>query len=451
MIQDSRIKYLSKHRVRRGDFVLYWMQASQRSEYNHALEYAVRRANELRKPLLVFFGLTGKFPRANLRHYFFMLQGLRQVKAALERRGIRLVIRKTSPESGAEEMGKRCSLVVVDRGYLRIQRRWRKRLAERAKCPVIQVESDVVVPIEEVSDKEEYAARTIRPRIKRLVADYLEPLVETEPAVASLDIEAESLDIEDIDGVLNGLGVDDSVTKVEDFQGGTSFAKRRFEHFLENKLDVYHEYRNDPNRDALSGMSPYLHFGQISPLYLALLASEQPGPGADAFLEELIVRRELSCNYTYYNPNYDQFEGLPQWSKMALEDHQSDPRPHLYSLEKLEGARTHDPYWNAAQEEMLLTGKMHGYLRMYWGKKILEWSKDPGEAFDRAIYLNDKYELDGRDPNSYAGVAWCFGKHDRPWSRRPVFGTVRSMTSGGLRRKFDPDAYVEKIKSLMDV
>jgi deoxyribodipyrimidine photo-lyase len=192
-------------------------------------------------------------------------------------------------------------------------------------------------------------------------------------------------------------------------------------------------------------MSPYLHFGQISPLFIALKVKETRSPGVEAFLEELIVRRELSMNFVFYNEKYDSFEGLPEWAKKALKTHQRDKRQYLYSLEEFENAKTHDPYWNAAQREMVVKGKMHGYMRMYWGKKILEWAKTPEEAFRTALYLNNKYELDGRDPNGFTGVAWCFGKHDRPWGERPIFGNVRYMNDKGLKRKFDADEYVKMI------
>ncbi len=191
-------------------------------------------------------------------------------------------------------------------------------------------------------------------------------------------------------------------------------------------------------------MSPYLHFGQISPLYVAIQISQHRSPGKEAFLEELIVRRELSMNFVHYNQNYDSFTGIPDWAKHTLDEHRQDPRKYMYSLEQLEQAQTHDPYWNAAQREMVITGKMHGYMRMYWGKKILEWTTKPEEAFSIALYLNNKYELDGRDPNSFTGVAWCLGKHDRPWGRRPIFGNIRYMSAEGLKRKFNANKYAQK-------
>jgi deoxyribodipyrimidine photo-lyase len=227
--------------------------------------------------------------------------------------------------------------------------------------------------------------------------------------------------------------------------GGTTEAKKRLRDFIKNKLDEYADLRNDPCLDATSNMSPYLHFGQISPLYIALKVMESEARGKESYLEELIVRRELSYNFVYYNNNYDKFSSLPPWAKNSLNCHARDKREYIYSLEEFEQAKTHDPYWNAAQKEMVLTGKMHGYMRMYWGKKILEWTRNPRQGFKMALYLNNKYELDGRDPNGFAGVAWCFGKHDRAWSERKVFGKIRYMNAAGLKRKFDADKYVERV------
>jgi deoxyribodipyrimidine photo-lyase len=217
---------------------------------------------------------------------------------------------------------------------------------------------------------------------------------------------------------------------------------------LEGKLDRFPELRNDPTLDYLSHMSPYLHFGQISPLFIALKVKETKSPGIEAFLEELIIRKELSMNFVFYNESYDSYEAIPEWARKSLRSHQKDKRKYLYHLEELEQVKTHDPYWNAAQREMVVKGKMHGYMRMYWGKKIIEWSKTPEEGFRAALYLNNKYELDGRDPNGFTGIAWCFGKHDRPWGERPIFGNVRYMNDKGLKRKFDVGEYVKMMNKL---
>jgi len=447
MIQKERIKVLNKKGMKKGAYVLYWMQASQRAEYNHALEYAISKGNELHQPVIVFFGITDHFPEANERHYTFMLEGLREVKQSLEKRGIRMVILPKSPELGAVQLAKRASLAVVDRGYLKIQKKWRNDAAEQMECPLVQVESDVIVPVEETSPKEEYAAATIRPKINKKLNHFLAPLKQHEPAVDSLFIDFDSFDISVAGKAISKLHIDRSVQKVSSFQGGTKEARNQLEVFLEGKLDRFPELRNDPTLDYLSHMSPYLHFGQISPLFIALKALETKSPSTEAFLEELIIRRELSMNFVFYNERYDSFEAVPEWAKKTLRAHKKGKRQYTYTLEELESAKTHDPYWNAAQKEMVIKGKMHGYMRMYWGKKIIEWTKPPEEAFQIALCLNNKYELDGRDPNGFTGVAWCFGKHDRPWGERPIFGNVRYMNDKGLIRKFDADGYV-KLMSL---
>jgi deoxyribodipyrimidine photo-lyase len=448
MIQKERIKALNKKEVKKGVYVLYWMQASQRAEYNHALEYAILKANELHQLVIVFFGITDHFPEGNERHYHFMLEGLKEVKQSLEKRGIQMVILHKSPELGAVQLAKRASLAVVDRGYLRIQRQWRNIVADQIDCSLIQVESDVIVPVEETSPKEEYAAATIRSKIHKKLSHFLVPLRQSVPAVESLSLDFDSFDISDVGKAISKLHIDRSVQRVSSFQGGTKEARNHLEVFLEGKLDQFPELRNDPTLDYLSHMSPYLHFGQISPLFIALKALETKSPGTEAFLEELIVRRELSMNFVYYNKKYDSFEAVPEWAKKTLKAHKKDKRQYTYTLEELESAKTHDSYWNAAQKEMIVKGKMHGYMRMYWGKKIIEWSKTPEGAFQNALYLNNKYELDGRDPNGFTGVAWCLGKHDRPWGERPIFGNVRYMNDKGLKRKFDADGYVKMMDRL---
>jgi deoxyribodipyrimidine photo-lyase len=418
------------------------MQAAQRAECNHALEYAIREANGRKKPLLVFFGITPDFPEANLRHYAFMLEGLRETQGSLAKRGIQMVIWAESPEIGAAKLAEEASLVVVDRAYTRTERLWRTRVADKADCPLVQVETNVVVPVETASSKEEFAARTLRPKIHKHLARFLVPLLEAVPKKDSLGLRCNSLNLDDVERALSSLPLDRSVGPVPDFPGGGVESKRLLADFVKNKLTDYAEKRNDPNADGVSRLSPYLHFGQISPLAIALEVAKRRGQGREAYLEELIVRRELSMNYVYYNDNYDRFEGLPVWCRKTLGEHEHDRREYTYTLAEFEQARTHDSYWNAAQKEMVARGKMHGYMRMYWGKKILDWSRSPEEAFRTALSLNNKYELDGRDPNGFAGVAWCFGKHDRPWFERPIFGKVRYMSAGGLAKKFDADAYV---------
>ncbi len=450
MIQDERIKFLNDKEILHNQYVVYWMQSSQRFEYNHALQYAIRKANELEKPLIVYFGVTDSFPEANERHYKFMLEGLSEVFSELKKRNIRMLIELSSPEKGALEISRSAALVVVDRGYLRLEREWRTDLADNAACSVIQIETDVIVPVEAASDKEEYSAATLRSKLIKILDKFTCELVESEISLSSLDSELsfDEFNIDDIDQALERLDIDRSVDPVDGFIGGNSKAKSLLDAFIENKLSQYSQLKNEPGLDYSSNLSPYLHFGQISPLYIYRRFLEVEHENKEDFLEELVVRRELSMNFVYYNDKYDIFHSLHLWAQATLSEHLNDKREYLYTLEELENAKTHDPYWNAAQQEMFVTGKMHGYMRMYWGKKILEWSETPEEAFSRALLLNNKYNLDGRDPNGFTGVAWCFGKHDRGWKERAIFGKVRYMNANGLERKFDMQKYLEKIENL---
>jgi len=446
-IQQERLKHLNDKKIRKGKYVLYWMQASQRILDNHALVYAIEKANSLSLPLLVYFGITDNFPEANQRHYHFMLQGLQEVQQNLEKIGVNCVFRHISPDKGAVQLADQASLLVVDRGYLRIQRQWREHVATHISIPCIQIESDVIVPVEFVSNKEEFSAATFRPKISSILKKFLTPVKKPKHIKNNLNLNLETLSLKDISTVIKSLQIDNSVTPVPDFKGGTSEALKKMHHFITKPLAMYSSEKNDPTKNCVSNLSPYLHFGQISPLTIALQMINKDIPGVKPYLEELIVRRELSMNFVYYNTNYDSYQSLPQWCKNTLSTHRSDKRDYVYSLEEFEHAQTHDPYWNAAQKQMVKTGKMHGYMRMYWGKKLIEWTSSPQDAFHIALFLNNKYELDGRDPNAFTGIAWVFGKHDRPWGERPIFGKIRYMNANGLKRKFDIEVYAKKYNS----
>ena len=447
MIHPERVRSL-----RPGDavpgrrYVLYWMQQSQRAHANHALEYAIDAGNALQLPVLAVFGLAPTYPQASASHYDFMIEGLRQTAADLQARGVGFALRRGNPPDLVLQLAQDAALLVTDRGYLRLQRQWRERVASAAPAPLVEVESDVVVPVETAASKEAYTAATFRPGIHRQMERFLVPLRER---VVTCPWSP---------GLLAG-GAADAFGQTAD-QGlrtcgpppvlvpaGYRAAVSRLQAFVRHHLGHYHLERSDPANDTGSGLSPYLHFGQIAALEVALAvrATDVPQAAAEAFLEELIVRRELAVNFVHYNPGYDTYAALPAWSRRTLEKHAADPRPYLYRPADLEAAATHDPFWNAAQTELLRTGRMQGYMRMYWGKKIIEWSRSPEDAFTIALDLNDRYELDGRDPNGYAGVIWCFGKHDRPWVERPVFGQVRYMNDRGLCRKFDMNAYVARV------
>ena len=448
---DARIAELNdKEPQKDGRYVLYWMQQSQRAAFNPALEHAIREGERLNKSVVVGFGLTTDYPDANVRHFAFMLQGLEEVEASLKDRGIKFVMRAGSPDEVALGLADDAAMVVCDRGYLRHQRAWRRRVADKAPCRVVQIEGDVVVPIETASDKQEYAARTIRPKIERQRDDFLQDLSEQDPGKSSLRLDVKGdLDPSDAGKLLKTLELDRSVSPVTRFEGGTTAARERLTSFLRSGLDGYDDGRSEPAARQVSELSPYLHFGQISPVEVARKAGSATSVGEDdsaAFLEELIVRRELAANFVQHCDDYDSYDCLPDWARKTLAEHKDDEREHRYTRAELEAGKTHDPYWNAAMAEMRATGYMHNTMRMYWGKQIIKWCNTPEYAYKTALHLNNKYFLDGRDPNSYANVAWLFGLHDRAWPEREVLGKIRTMTAGGLERKYAMQAYIDRIE-----
>ena len=452
MIEPERVFPLNNRNraAARGDYVLYWMQASQRARGNHALAHAIDLANEANLPVVACFGLTDDYPEANARHYAFLLEGISETARDLARQGVRLVARRGRPPEVAAALARRAAFVVADRGYLRHQRKWRRELGRSVPCPAVCVESDVVVPVQVASDKREYAARTIRPKLHELWPRFLTPLRRVRPRRDSLEMDLGGEDLTDLPGLLGRLKVDRSVAPTRHFVGGASRARKRLARFLAGPLARYADDRGDPSLDIQSNISPYLHFGQVSPLEIALAVRDADAPEAakEAFLEELLVRRELCVNFVAYCDRYDRYDALPGWARATLRKHSRDKRTVAYTPAQMESADTHDPYFNAAMTEMRVTGKMHNYMRMYWGKKIIEWSSTPRRAWRTMLTLNNKYFLDGRDPLSYANVAWCFGLHDRPWKERPIFGIVRYMNAAGLERKFNIGEYVRQVGEL---
>jgi deoxyribodipyrimidine photo-lyase len=425
--------------------MVYWMSRDQRLNDNWALLYAQNLALEFKVPLVVLFCLVPEFIGATLRHYRFMLQGLAELETALRKLGINFYLVTGKPE---EEIPLFCrshnaGALISDFSPLRINRNWKMNVNNAINTAYIEVDAHNIVPCRVASPKQEYAAYTIRPKIKRLLPDYFTeiPRVVKHPyAMPQVAQPTDWLKAE------NSLNIDKSVSAVTLFQPGEKAAQLAMQAFIEEKLHRYDSDRNDPTKDGVSNLSPYLHFGQLSAQRLAYSAqqSEAPGVEASGFLEELIIRRELSDNFCYYCESYDSVEGFPRWAKETLADHTGDPREHLYAADEFENAQTHDPLWNAAQIEMVRRGKMHGYMRMYWAKKILEWTESAEIAMHTAIYLNDKYSLDGRDPNGYAGIAWSIGGvHDRAWFQRPIFGKIRYMSYNGAKSKFDVARYIE--------
>ncbi|MFN2340447.1 MAG: deoxyribodipyrimidine photo-lyase [Halanaerobium sp.] len=451
LVNKNRIEKINDADLKENEFVAYWMQSSQRLEYNQALGYAVERANKLNQPLLIFFLLNSNFPEAEYGHFKFMLQGLKEIKKNLKAADINFYLVNYQNLEDFEKITDEASLVVSEKVYLKHLRSWKQEAAESLEVPFYLVESNLVCPIEEVSEKEEYAAYTIRKKINGIRDKYLKKYEPDELENRS-EIKLGNKDLEfvdDLDHYLAEIDFEQKISYDDFFKGGYQQAKLKLKDFIKNKLKDYSEKRNIPHLNFQSDLSPYLHFGQISAQEVALAALNSEYD-AEVFLEELIVRRELSFNFVYYNQNYDDSlkDILYDWAYESLMEHKSDEREYLYNYQELENAETHDQYWNAAQREMKITGKMHNYMRMYWGKKILEWTSDPEEAYQWALKLNNKYSLDGRDPNSYAGVGWIFSKHDRAWTEREIFGKVRYMNAGGLERKFDMEKYLSKINNL---
>ncbi len=427
------------------------MQRAQRAIDNPALTTAVRAANELGKPVLVFFCLLSHHPSANLRHYAFMLEGLDDTARRLARMRIGFVLRASGDASPLPALARLCAkvrpaLLVTDENPLRKSHRWRIAAASLLNVPVLSVDADVIVPTA-LLGKEQYAARTIRPRLFAQLARFLQPIENPAVRIAwRTSEELESLPASL--GLLDEIKLDRSVGAVSGFRGGSGEAMRRLRRFVRDGLGDYAQSRNHPEADGTSRLSAYLHFGHLGPHTVALAVRDADAPRAarDAFLEQLIVRRELAINFVRFNPNYDCLLAGERWARNSLKIHARDRRPYRYSAAQLERAETHDPLWNAAQRQMVIAGWMHGYLRMYWAKKILEWSATPAAAYQVAVSLNDRYELDGRDPNGYAGIAWAIaGKHDRAWGpERPIYGLVRYMSYESTSRKFDTRSYIER-------
>jgi deoxyribodipyrimidine photo-lyase len=433
--------------------VVYWMQRAQRALDNPALDTAVAAANLLHQPVVIFFAPVPFYPHANLRHYAFLQQGIPDIATHARQRGIGFVLRRYPEHSLLKFCAQvKASLVVGDENPLREPEQWRQRAAKKLSVPLWTVDADVIVP-SKLLEKEQYAARTIRPRLQQQFEQFL-----TQPTNPRAKIEWQKLrglqtlpEDGSLDLTEHWDKLDRSVQPVESFCGGTTEALRLLDEFVSHKLAHYPERHGKPEVDGTSRLSPYLHFGHIGPHTMALAVKNSRAPRAaqDDFLDQLITWRELSINFTRFNPLYDSIESAPEWAHRTLAKHASDRRPTLYSRQQLENAETHDELWNAAQRQMLHAGWMHNYMRMYWAKKILEWSSSPGVAYRTAVYLNDKYLLDGRDPNGYAGIAWSIGgKFDRPWFERPVFGLIRYMSQKSAGKKFDAGKYIAQMTEL---
>lgn len=452
--------------------VVYWMSRDQRAEDNWALLLAQDIALSAKVPLLVVFNLVPNFLGGTSRQHEFKLLGLQEVASSLKKKHIPffLVIDRTGKSSAITindfVLKQGAGAVVTDFFPLRQPRMWVEELRTLLPVPLYGVDAHNIVPCWVASPKLEFGAYTLRPKLHRLLPEFLEEFPALTPHPHRFHGVVPEIDWGELSQLAGSGG---NNTHPLTYSPGSRAAKKHLEHFIDEILPEYAILRNDPNSAHQSALSPYLHFGQIAPQRVALEVLKAvgmpieimigkaknkaniekgqeltPGDHVGAFLEELIVRRELSDNFCFYQTDYDSPLGFPDWAKKSHERHGNDKREYLYTRSQFERAETHDELWNACQKELLKTGKMHGYMRMYWAKKILEWTQSVEEAMEIAIYLNDTYELDGRDPNGYAGIAWSLGGvHDRAWFDRPVYGQVRYMNRNGCATKFSVDTYIK--------
>jgi len=432
-----------------GDVVIYWMQSAQRARHNDALEHAIQVANDLDLPLAVVFCVVEDYPAADPRHYHFMFEGLAAVRDELARRSIAFTVFRSEPSTLLGALDHRTAHLVFDRGYLPIQRRWRDEAAESTTTPIDEVETEVVVPIHLVSDHVETAARTIRPKIQKHLDDFIverRTTAVTHPSLtegrATIDLRrtASSCDTVDLDDELrDGRGFDR-------WKGGTNPAVAKLRFFCTDVLSDYADLRNRFDlQNSSSELSPHLHFGQISPVEVVrrARASGADQDQVEAFVDEVVVRRELAANFVEFNANHASWKGLPHWATDTLDQHRNDDREAVFTAAELEAGETNDEIWNTIMAVIRGEGWVHNQLRMYWGKQVLRWTNNPEHAFRTLLDLNNRHFLDGRDANSYANVAWCFGRHDQGFQERDVIGKIRPFTDQALQRKGDLDAWLE--------
>lgn len=437
----GRVRQLKDSSYTAGPIV-YWMSRDQRAFDNWALLYAQELAKEKNTHVLVVFSLRQSFAHNTQRMVDFMLRGLEEVEKHLTEKNIPFHFLLGNPAETIPDFIKENKIggLVSDFSPLRYNREWKNTISEIISIPFYEVDTHNIVPCWIASQKQEFGAYTLRPKIHSKLQEYTDAFPSLQKQNAKIQLS--KINWKEIRAKIQ---TDTSVPPVEWITPGEKAADAVLHDFIENRLPIYDEQRNDPTKNALSNLSPYIHFGHISTQRIALEMENVQGhaKAKAAFLEELIVRKELSDNYCYYNQNYDNPKGFPQWAMTSIEKHANDKREFLYSLHELEEAKTHDPLWNAAQNEMMQKGKMHGYMRMYWAKKILEWTKDAKTAQEYCIALNDKYFLDGRDPNGYTGIAWSIGGvHDRAWFEREIFGKIRYMSYNGAKSKFDIKKYI---------
>jgi deoxyribodipyrimidine photo-lyase len=442
-----------------GELVLYWMQTTQRAHHNFALEFAIDQANRMGLPLLVYHGLRHDYPWASDRIHTFILETVVDLYRDFEARRIQYAfyLERTGDDAEARrgagkpsplvELARRAALVATDFFPTFIAPRQIKALRTKVDTPILALDSSTVVPMK-YFDREHATAAGFRPRLMAALPAFLRPFEAGEPKVrhrVEIPFEPVRPTTEAIPALVASCDIDHAVPPARTLRGGPAAAGRRLDHFVETGLPRYEEDRADPNEDATSMLSPYLHFGNLSPQEV-LLQAREAGPAAQfaKFQDELLTWREISHNFVYHNPRHRTVEAIPPWAREELRKGEADPRPALYSDQELERAQTGDELWNAAQRSYLVDGWMHNALRMLWGKAVLQWTPNAAEALRILEHLNNKYSLDGRDPNSYGGIHWIFGKFDRPFYRRPIYGTVRYQSLRAAEKKFDVALYQKR-------
>ena len=445
-IHPDRVKTLRSGSFE-GKGVLYWMQRDKRVKDNWALVSSQFIALKHKVPLYVCFQYVGEYKESNVRHYDFLFKGLEQTAQSLEKNNIRFILLKGKANQVIPEFieSKKIGTLVADFSPLKIYKNRIRRVLEKIQIPFFQVDAHNVIPVWKSSDKKEFAAHTLRKKILRNVNQYLTEY----PKICYHPFGEKKKNKFSFMKVMGDLKIDLSVKSVNWIKPGESFANKRLRS-LNESFKNYDLNRNDPTKNALSNLSPYFHYGHLSSqrAILEIRKFKLPQNDKDAFIEQVLIRKELADNFCEYEKNYDYFEGFHPWAQKTLDEHRNDEREYLYPKGQFEEAKTHDSLWNAAQIQMMTTGKMHGYMRMYWAKKIMEWSPSPEIAQQIAIDLNDKYQLDGRDPNGYTGIAWSIGGvHDRAWFERPVYGKIRYMNYNGCKSKFDVAKYVKMYES----
>jgi len=439
---NERVTCINKS-SKKGKYILYWMQGAFRIENNHTFEFSKYMASIKNMPFVVLVVIDFDYKGSNARGFKFFIEGVLELFKRFEDLKISCHVKIGKFTEILPSYLKDAEVLVTDKSYLNWLKNLRREIYSNSDVTIYEVDTNLVVPATVASSKCEYGAYTIRPKINKLKYKFLNDFF-TIPYKNNFFQSENDLDEFDIQEKLNSL----EYVKPLNLKSGESGAKDCLKDFLTEKYHFFSKRRGDPAFDNESNLSIYLHFGFISPVKILTEAAkvDTDPENYNTLFEQLVVRRELAHNFTYYTNNIDElFSFLPDWAKSTLKDHENDKRYYLYSLDELENCKTHDNLWNAAQFELINKGKIHNYMRMYWGKKVIEWSESYESAYKNLIYLNDKYALDGRDPNGYAGIAWCFGMHDRAFKERAIFGKIRYMSENGLIRKFDMNRYLMRV------